>query len=118
MKMQKAVNILIKIILMLVIIFGLNGRVIARYADGFFHKGASTEIGNLKTPMCRAKVMHCRLLCFEEDFQHVILPPANFKIDLVPPVLVVVQAYQVLYTTKSLNGHEFRLLPLRAPPYC
>ncbi|MBB5621739.1 hypothetical protein HDE69_002802 [Pedobacter cryoconitis] len=118
MKTQKAVHILIKFTLILVIFFGLNGRVIARYADGFFHKGASTEIGNLKTPMCRAKVMHCRLLCFEQDFLPVILPTAGFKIDLVPPVLVVVQAYQVLYTTKSLSGHEFRLLPLRAPPYC
>lgn len=116
--MQKAINLLIKINLILVIILGLHGRVIARYADAFFHKGASTEIGTLKTPMCRAKVIHCRLLCFEEDFQPVILPSAEFKIDLIPPVLVVVQAYQVLYTTKSLSGHEFRLLPLRAPPYC
>ncbi|WP_367866165.1 hypothetical protein [Pedobacter sp. WC2423] len=116
--MQKALNTLIKFTLMLVIIFGLNGRVIARYADGFFHKGASTEIGTLKTPMCRASVVHCRLLYSEQDFQSVVLPSAGFKTDLVPPVLVVVKAYQVLYTTKSLSGHEFQLLPLRAPPYC
>ena len=117
MKMRKMVNTLLKIQLILVIVFGLQGRVIARYADAFFHKGASTEIGNLKTPMCRAKVVHCRLLCFEQDFQ-ITVSPAAFQIDLVPPSLVVVPAYQVLYTTKSLSGHEFRLLPLRAPPYC
>ena len=117
MKLQKMVNTLLKIQLILVIVFGLQGRMIARYADAFFHKGASTEIGNLKTPMCRAKVVHLRLLCFEQDFQ-ITEPPAAFQINLVPPSLVVVPAYQVLYTTKSLSGHEFRLLPLRAPPYC
>ena len=117
MKMLKVLSTLIKFQLILVIVFGLQGRVIARYADAFFHKGASTEIGNLKTPMCRAKVVHCRLLCFEQDFQVSEIPVA-FRIDLVPPSLVVVNAFQVRYTTKSLSGHELRLLPLRAPPYC
>ncbi|WP_160292093.1 hypothetical protein [Pedobacter lusitanus] len=115
--MQKLVNTLIKFNLILAIVLGLQGRVIARYADAFFHKGASTEIGTLKTPMCRAKVMHLRLLCFEQDFL-LTEPPVALTTILTPPSLVVVQAYQVLYTTKSLSGHELRLLPLRAPPYC
>ncbi|QNK61584.1 hypothetical protein H7F33_13580 [Pedobacter sp. PAMC26386] len=119
MKIRNLVNTLLKLLLIVVIVFGLQGRVIVRYADAFFHKGASTEQeGGMKTPTCRAKVVHCRLLCFEQDFQVITLPPAAFRLNLTPPSLVVVQAYQVLCTTKSLSGHEFRLLSLRAPPYC
>ncbi len=116
--MGKMVNTLLKLHLILAIIFGLHGRVLARYADAFLHKGESIEQTTKQIPFVGAKVIHCRLLCFTQDFEFVTtLPPAGFRIDLIPPSFVV-HTCQVLYLTKRPGGHKLRLFPLRAPPFC
>ncbi|MBB6501995.1 hypothetical protein [Pedobacter cryoconitis] len=117
MKTGKILAAVLKFLLILTIIFGLHGRTMVRYADVFSHRGESVEQSILRTPLVGAKIIHCRLLCFTQDFQSDILPPVAYNIGLIPPALVVL-SYRVLYTIKSPSGHHNRLLPLRAPPYC
>ncbi len=114
--MQKLLNTIFKLHLVLAIFIGLQGRVLVRYANAFMHKGNNSELSFTKASEVRTTIVHCKLQCFAQKFQQVILPFVAFHSDIPVPTPVVL-LYHSVVTTRCQPGYKLRQLPLRAPPF-
>jgi hypothetical protein len=112
--MKKALHSILKLLLVLAIFLGLQGRVLVRYAEGL-HKNQKKELAHSATTKIKAGIVHRNLQCYTQHFQELAIPPvANFY-SLITATLVTAPPY-ILFKEKLCLTDPVRLLPLRGPP--
>ena len=112
--MKKAFHTLSKLLLVLIIFLGLQGRVIIRYLE-IFHKNHNTEQFQSETTKVKAGIIHCKLQCFTQRFQTLDIPLIAFLFSFITASLVINRPYLPFKEKHSLTASVW-LLPLRAPP--
>lgn len=113
--MKKALHALLKLLLVLAIFLGLQGRVIMRYAEAF-HKSTDSELVHSSANIVKAGIVHCKLQCYTRHFQVVNIPLiALFLLTFIAASLIIALFY-ILFKDKLSLAEPVRLLPLRAPP--
>jgi hypothetical protein len=112
--MKKALHTTLKLLLVLTIFLGLQGRVLMRYAE-IFNKNHKNELVHSETTKVKANIVHCKLQCYTQHFKLLSIPAKTFFSTLNEPLLVFEQVYIPLLENLNFNP-PVRLLPLRAPP--
>jgi len=112
--MKKAFDTILKLLLVLTIFLGLQGKVIVRYAE-IFHKNTKNEITHTGMKRVKASIIQCKLQCYTRYFQVLDAPVATLLLILSAAVLVTDLLYIPFKEKLSIAG-SVRLLPLRAPP--
>jgi hypothetical protein len=112
--MKNALHTILKLLLVLAIFLGLQGRVLVRYAE-IFHKHNKNELVNLGLTKVKAGIVHCKLQCYTQHFQELDLPIIAFFFFLIAVSLVTDPLYISFKEKLPITG-SVRLLPLRAPP--
>ena len=110
--MKKTFHTLLKLLLVLVIFLGLQGKVIIRYLEIFNHK---TEQVHTEPAKVKAAIVHCKLQCYTQHFQALDIPLIAFLFSFITASFVINRFYLPFKVKYSLTG-SVRLLPLRAPP--
>ncbi len=112
--MKKLLHNILKLLLVLLIFTGLQGRVLVRYAI-FFNKNVSTEASHSKDVHVRAGIIHCKLQSYTQQFRHSALPAeislVTFGI-LIIIVFIALPAFREVFTPID----PIPLLYLRGPP--
>jgi hypothetical protein len=112
--MKKALHAILKLLLVLAIFLGLQGRVLVRYAE-IFNKKHSSELIQSGITKVKAGIVHCKLQCYTRHFQVQYLPLIAFLFSLIIASLITDLLYISFKEKLSISG-SVRLLPLRAPP--
>ncbi len=112
--MKKTLRTILKLLLVLTIFLGLQGRVLMRYAE-IFHKNHKNELVQSGTTKVKAGIVHCKLQCYTQHFQVLDIPLIAFLFSLITAPLVTDLLY-ISFKEKLLIADSVRLLPLRAPP--
>jgi H+/Cl- antiporter ClcA len=112
--MKKALHAILKLLLVLAIFLGLQGRVLVRYAE-IFHKKHKSELVQSGITTVKAGIVHCKLQCYTQHFQVLDLPLIAFLFSLITASLITDLLYISFKEKLSIAG-SVRLLPLRAPP--
>jgi hypothetical protein len=112
--MKKALHTTLKLLLVLTIFLGLQGRVLMRYAE-IFNKNHKNELVHSRTTKVKANIVHCKLQCYTRHFKLLNIPNKTFFSTLNEPLLVFEQVYIPLQENLNFTP-PVRLLPLRAPP--
>jgi len=110
--MKKAFHTALKLLLVLVIFLGLQGKVIIRYLEIFHHK---TEQVHSEATKVKARVIHCKLQCYTQHFQALDIPLIAFLLSFIAASVIINRLY-LPYKEKHFLAGLVRLLPLRAPP--
>ena len=110
--MKKTFQSILKLLLVLVIFLGLQGKVIIRYLEIFHHK---TEQVHSEAAKVKTRVIHCKLQCYTQHFQAMDIPLIAFLFSFITAFVIVNRLYLPFKEKHSLTG-SVRLLPLRAPP--
>jgi hypothetical protein len=111
---KKTLRTILKLLLVLTIFLGLQGRVLMRYAE-IFHKNHKNELVHTGTTKVKAGIVHCKLQCYTQHFQVLDIPLIAFLFSLITAPLIVNLLY-ISFKEKLLTADSVRLLPLRAPP--
>jgi hypothetical protein len=112
--MKKNLHTVLKLLLVLAIFLGLQGRVLVRYAEGL-HKNQKKELAHSANTKIKAGIVHRNLQCYTQHFQELAIPPiANF-FSLITAPLLTGPPY-IPFREKLCLADPVRLLPLRAPP--
>ncbi|MDB4919581.1 MAG: hypothetical protein JWQ54_1564 [Mucilaginibacter sp.] len=112
--MKKALHTALKLLLILTIFLGLQGRVLVRYAE-IFHKNHKTELVHSRTTNVKAVIVHCKLQCYTQHFQVQDVPLVAFVLSFITVTLILNLLY-ISFKEKLSLAYQIRLLPLRAPP--
>lgn len=112
--MKKAQHAIWKLLLVLTIFLGLQGRVLARYAE-IFHKTHKNEQIHSEATKLKTGIVHCKLQCYTQHFQGLDIPIIAFLFFLSTASVIIDLLYTSFKEKRSPTG-SFRLLPLRAPP--
>ena len=112
--MKKAVHNTIKLLLILTIFIGLQGRVIARYLETI-HQNQKSEIGRSGVVNLKAAVVRCNLQCYVRDFKVLDIPGAVFLLIFIIPILIS-KLPELFFQEKPILQSPARLSSLRAPP--
>ena len=112
--MKKALHAILKLLLVLAIFLGLQGRVLVRYAE-IFNKKHKSELVQSGIAKVKAGIIHCKLQCYTQHFQVLDLPLIAFIFSLITASLITDLLYISFKEKLSIAG-SVRLLPLRAPP--
>ena len=113
--MKKALHAILKLLLVLAIFLGLQGRVLVRYAE-IFNKKHKSELVQSGITTVKAGIVHCKLQCYTQHFQVLDTPPLiAFLFSLITASLITDLLYISFKEKLSIAG-SVRLLPLRAPP--
>ena len=112
--MKKALHIISKLLLILAIFLGLQGKVIIRYLE-IFHKNHKSEIVHSNVTRVKKAVIHRNLQCYTRHFQVLNAPVAALLLILIVASLITDLLYISLKETLFV-ADPVRLLPLRAPP--
>ncbi|MDF2434036.1 MAG: hypothetical protein JWP44_3667 [Mucilaginibacter sp.] len=113
--MKKALHAILKLLLVLTIFLGLQGRVLVRYAE-FFHKNQKNELIQSGITKIKAGIVHCKLQCYTRHFQVLDIPPLAFLFFLIAVSLVIDLLLYIPFTEKLSIADPVWSLPLRAPP--
>jgi hypothetical protein len=112
--MKKPLHTILKLLLILAIFLGLQGKVIIRYLE-IFHKTHKSEIVGSDATQVRKAIIYCKLQCYTRQFQALAAPDATLFLILIGAVLVTDLLY-IPVKEKLSVADSIRLLPLRAPP--
>jgi hypothetical protein len=112
--MKKAFHTILKLLLVLTIFWGLQGRVIIRYAE-IFYKNHRTEQANAGNVKIRAGIIHCKLQCYTQHFHKLYAPLALLLLVLIVAPVVTILLY-ISHKERYPAVYPIRLIPLRAPP--
>jgi hypothetical protein len=112
--MKNVLHTILKLLLVLAIFLGLQGRVLVRYAE-IFHKNHKNELVNSETNKIKTGIVHCKLQCYTQHFQELGLPLIAFFFILITVSLGTNLLYIFFKEKLSITG-SVQLLPLRAPP--
>ncbi|MDB5117840.1 MAG: hypothetical protein JWQ79_3332 [Mucilaginibacter sp.] len=115
--MKKALHAILKLILVLAIFLGLQGRVLVRYAE-IFHKNHKSELVHSGINKVKAGIVHCKLQCYTQHFQVLDIPLVAFFFSLITLIAAssIIDLFYIPYKEKFFLANSVRLLPLRAPP--
>jgi hypothetical protein len=116
--MKKALHAILKLLLVLTIFLGLQGRVLVRYAEIILHKNHKNELVNSGTAKVKAGIIHCKLQCYTQHFRVLDIPFVAFFVSLIillTASLIIDQVY-IPFKEKFSLADPVRLLPLRGPP--
>jgi hypothetical protein len=113
--MKKAFNTILKLLLVLAIFLGLQGKVIVRYTE-VFNQNHKSEIAHSGKTRVKAAIIHCKLQCYTRHFQSLHPPLASLlRILIVAPVIAGL--LYIPFKEDFIAVCPIRLLPLRAPPF-
>ncbi|MDB5286692.1 MAG: hypothetical protein JWR05_1641 [Mucilaginibacter sp.] len=112
--MKVALHTILKLLLIITIFLGLQGRVLVRYAE-ILHKNHKNELVNSETTKVKAGIVHCKLQFYTQHFQEPGLPLIAFFFIFITVSLVTNLLYISFKEKLSITG-SVQLLPLRAPP--
>jgi hypothetical protein len=112
--MKKAFHTILKLLLVLAIFLGLQGKVIIRYLE-IFHKNHKIEQIQSTAPKVKAAIIHCKLQCYTQHFQALDIPLIAFLFSFITASVVINRFYLPFKEKRSITA-SVRLLPLRAPP--
>jgi hypothetical protein len=112
--MKKALYTTLKLLLILAIFLGLQGKVIIRYLE-IFHKNHKSEIVPSNVTRVKKAVIYCKLQCYTRHFQVLDAPGAKLLLILIVASLITDLLY-ISLKEKLFVADPVRLLPLRAPP--
>jgi hypothetical protein len=115
--MKKALHAILKLLLVLAIFLGLQGRVLVRYAE-IFHKNHKNELVNSGINKVKAGIIHCKLQCYTQHFQVLDIPLVAFFFSLITLIAtsLIIELFYIPFKEKLSLADPVRLLPLRAPP--
>jgi hypothetical protein len=112
---KKALHTTLKLLLVLTIFLGLQGKVIIRYLE-IFHKNHKSEIVHTGATRVKNGIIHCKLQCYTQHFQVLDIPPVAALFFFLITTLLIVDLLYISFKEKLLIADSVRLLPLRAPP--
>lgn len=112
--MKKTLRTILKFLLVLSIFLGLQGRVLARYAESL-HKNQKKEPAHLTVTKIKAGVVHRNLQCYTQHFNTLNIPPIASSFSFITATSVTYLPY-IPFKEKLCLADPVRLLPLRAPP--
>jgi hypothetical protein len=112
--MKKALHIIPKLLLVLVIFLGLQGKVLVRYTE-LFHQNHKSEVAHSGNPRVKAQIIHCKLQCYTRHFQ-TLHPPLVSILFILIIAPVIAGLHYLFFKEDFPAAHPIRLLPLRAPP--
>lgn len=114
--MKKALYTILKLLLVLSIFLGLQGKVIIRYLE-IFHKNNKSEMVHPDAARVKRAIIHCKLQCYTRHFQALDAPTpvASLLLLLIIPLLITNLLY-ISFEEKLSLADPIPLLPLRAPP--
>jgi hypothetical protein len=112
--MKNVLHNILKLLLVITIFLGLQGRVLVRYAQ-IFHKNHKNELVNSAITNVKAGIVHCKLQCYTKHFQVLDISLIAFFFFLITVALVTNLFYISFKEKLSITGPVL-LLPLRAPP--
>ncbi len=113
--MKKAFHTILKLLLVLVIFLGLQGKVIIRYLE-IFHKNHKSEIVHSGAVRVKNAIIHCKLQCFTRHFQVLDSPVSPFLLILIVTASLITDLLYISFKEKLAFADSVQLLPLRAPP--
>ncbi|MDB5132188.1 MAG: hypothetical protein JWR02_1937 [Mucilaginibacter sp.] len=113
-KMKKAVRSTLKLLLVITIFLGLQGRVLVRYAE-MFHKNETKELAHSTAVKIKAGVIHRKLQCYTQHFQALGIPPVTISLSLITATTIAAPLY-IPFKKELCKVDPVPLLPLRAPP--
>jgi hypothetical protein len=115
--MKKALHAILKLLLVLAIFLGLQGRVLVRYAE-IFHKYHKNELVNSGTAKLKAGIIHCKLQCYTQHFRVLDIPLVACLFSLITLIAasIIIDLIYVPFKEKLSLADPVRLLPLRGPP--
>jgi hypothetical protein len=113
--MKKTLHTILKLLLVLAIFLGLQGRVLARYAE-CLHKNQTKELTHSTTSKIKAGVVHRKLQCYTQHFQPLDIPPVTTSISLITATTIAAPLY-IPFKKELCIVDPVPLLPLRAPPF-
>jgi hypothetical protein len=112
--MKNIFHTALRLLLVLAIFLGLQGKVIIRYAE-IFHKNQKSEVAHSGEARVKARVIHCNLQCYTKHFQARNLPLIAFFFSFIDASIIVDLIY-ISFGENFSIVYPIRLLPLRAPP--
>jgi hypothetical protein len=113
--MKKAFHTILKLLLVLVIFLGLQGKVIIRYLE-IYHKNHKIEQAQSEATKVKSAIIHCKLQCYTQHFQTLDIPLIAFLFSFITALVVIKRLYLPFFKEKHSLTSSVRLLPLRAPP--
>jgi hypothetical protein len=111
---KKAFHTAIKLLLILTIFIGLQGKVITRYLE-IPQKNQKSETAHSEVGMVKKAVIHCNLQCYTRDFKVLDTPGATLLLIFLITTLIT-DLPNIFFEEKPFFAVSVRLLPLRAPP--
>ena len=112
--MKSAFHTVLKLLLVLAIFLGLQGKVIVRYAE-IFHQSYQSGITHSVNTQVKASIIHCKLQCYTRHFQSLHPPLALLLLILIAAPVIAGLLY-IPFKEDFIAVYPIRLLPLRAPP--
>ena len=112
--MKSTFHIILKLLLVLAIFLGLQGKVVVRYAE-IFHQNHQSGITHSAKTQVKASIIHCKLQCYTRHFQALNVPVAALLLAFTMALLMATLLYKP-FKEKSHAIYRVRLIPLRAPP--
>lgn len=116
--MKKALHAILKLLLVLTIFLGLQGRVLVRYAEIILHKNHKNELVNSGINKVKAGIVHCKLQCYTQHFRVLDIPlvACLFSLIILIAASLIIDLIYIPLTEKLSLADPVRLLPLRGPP--
>jgi hypothetical protein len=112
--MKKAFHTILKLLLVLAIFLGLQGRVIVRYIE-IFHQNHKSEVAHRAKTQVKAGIIRCKLQCYTRHFHTLDIPLVSLLLVLITTGPFTALLY-ITFKEKTSATYSIRLLPLRAPP--
>src|SRR5882757_11247385 len=99
--MKKALHAILKLLLVLAIFLGLQGRVLVRYAE-IFHKNHKNELLNSGINKVKAGIIHCKLQCYTQHFQVLDIPlvACLFSLIILIAASLIIDLFYIPYKEK------------------
>lgn len=115
--MKKTLHAILKLLLVLTIFLGLQGRVLVRYAE-IFHKYHKNELINSGTAKVKAGIIHCKLQCYTQHFRVLDIPFVTCLLSVIALIAasLIIDLFYISFKEKFSVADPVRLLPLRGPP--
>jgi len=113
-EMKRKLQTTLKLLLVFLIFLGLQGRVIARYAESL-NKKLKSEINSSKGICVRVAIIHCKLQCYTKKFQQLTIPSAIDHFSFILVFFTISWLY-IPFSEHLIIVNPVPLLRLRAPP--
>jgi hypothetical protein len=113
-EVKRTLHTAMKLLLVLTLFLGLQGKVIVRYSE-IFHKNPVSVMVHSDATRVKRTIIHCNLQCYTQHFKVLDIPPVTFFFSLIIELLIINLLYISFKEVFSIVG-SVRLLFLRGPP--